>query len=74
MIEEVLKSIGHVAIFPLLALFLFIAGFSMVLVNVWRMKPSEVEYASRLPLEDGSAPDSTSGHEDTVSRSERAER
>ena len=74
MIEEVLKSIGHVEIFPLIALFLFVAGFLTALVGVWRMTPSEIEYASRLPLEGSAAPDSASGHEGTESRTERAER
>jgi|GEM_PF-3928436 len=53
MIEEVLKSISGVEIFPIIGLFVFLAGFAMVTVATWRMKKSDVDYASRLPLDDG---------------------
>ncbi len=51
MIQEVLKSIESVAIFPLLGLFLCLGGFLVILITTWRMRPDEVEHASRLPLD-----------------------
>jgi len=53
MIEEVLKSISGVQIFPIIGLFIFLAGFAMVIAATWRMKKSDVDYVSRLPLDDG---------------------
>ena len=53
MIQEVLKSIEGVAIFPMIGLFLFIGGFVAIMIITWRMKPGEVDYISRLPLDDG---------------------
>jgi cbb3-type cytochrome oxidase subunit 3 len=52
-IEEVLKSIGGIGVYPIMGLFVFLAGFVAVLVATWRMKKSDVDYASRLPLDDG---------------------
>ena len=51
MISEVLKSIEGVEIFPLIGLFLFMAGFVVILILTWRMKPGDVDYLSRLPLD-----------------------
>ena len=51
MIQEVLKSIEGVAIYPMIGLLLFFAGFVVILVLTWRMKPGDVDYVSRLPLD-----------------------
>jgi hypothetical protein len=53
MIQEVLKSIEGVAIYPMIGLFLFLGGFIAIVFITWRMKPGEVDYVSRLPLDDG---------------------
>jgi hypothetical protein len=67
MIQEVLKSIEGVVIFPLIGLFLFIGGFIVIMVTTWRMKPGDVEYISRLPLDD-SAPESAGDNNREVGR------
>jgi len=53
MIQEVLKSISGIEIFPIIGLFVFLAGFALVVIATWRMKKADIEYASRLPLDDG---------------------
>jgi hypothetical protein len=70
MIQEVLKSIEGVTIFPLIGLFLFVGGFIVIMVTTWRMKPGDVEYISRLPLDDS---DTESGGSDSreVGRKEK---
>ena len=55
MIQEVLRSIEGVAIFPLIGLFLCLGGFVVLILSTWRMRPGDVDYISRLPL------DSTAG-------------
>ncbi len=52
MVQEVLKSIEGVALFPLLGLFLCLGGFVAMLLATWRMRPGDVDYISRLPLDD----------------------
>ena len=53
MLNEVLQSIESVAFYPILGLLIFVLAFVLVIVNTWRMTKSEVEYAGRLPLDDG---------------------
>ena len=52
MVQEVLKSIEGVALFPLLGLLLCLGGFVVMLLAVWRMRSGDVDYISRLPLDD----------------------
>jgi cbb3-type cytochrome oxidase subunit 3 len=59
MLKEVLQSIQGIAIYPVIGLFIFVAAFLVAIVNTRRMKKSEVDYASRLPL-DNSAVDAVS--------------
>jgi cbb3-type cytochrome oxidase subunit 3 len=67
MIQEVLKSIEGVAIFPMIGLLLFVGGFIAIMIITWRMKPGEVDYVSRLPLDD-SAPESAKDNSREVGR------
>ena len=60
MLNEVLQSIESVAFYPILGLLIFVLVFVLVIVNTWRMTKSEVEYAGRLPLDDGTV-DATPG-------------
>lgn len=53
MIQDVLRSIEGVEVFPLIAMFLLLGGFLAIIMIAFRMKKSVVEYASRLPLDDG---------------------
>jgi len=62
MIQDVFRSIEGVEIFPLIAMFLLLGGFLAIIVMAFRMKKSVVEYASRLPLDDGAVAQSA-GHE-----------
>ena len=62
MLNEVLQTIRGVAIYPVLGLVIFVSAFVVMIVATWRMKKSDVEHASRLPLDDASA-DSTTGHD-----------
>ena len=55
MIKEILQSIEGVTIYPIVALILFGISFLLAVMAVWRMSPGEVDYCSRLPLND-SAP------------------
>jgi len=51
MLNEVLQSIKGIAVYPIIGLFIFVAAFVYVIVHTWRMKRSDIEYASRLPLD-----------------------
>jgi hypothetical protein len=53
MLNGVLQSIESVTIYPIIGLVIFVSAFAVVIVNTWRMTKSEVEYAGRLPLDDG---------------------
>ena len=53
MIKEALQSIQGVEIYPIISLLLFVLSFGVVLFLALRMNRSEVEYVSRLPLDDG---------------------
>jgi hypothetical protein len=52
MIKEILQSIQGIEFYPMISLLLFFASFALVIIAVFRMRPSEVEYASRLPLDE----------------------
>jgi cytochrome c oxidase cbb3-type subunit 3 len=52
MLREVLHSIQGIAIYPVIGIFIFVAAFLAVIVYTWRMRKSEVDYASRLPLDE----------------------
>lgn len=53
MLKEVLQSIEGIAVYPVIGLIIFVAAFLVVVVFTWRLRKSEVDYASRLPLDDG---------------------
>ena len=55
MIRNVLEGIGGIERYPLFSLVLFVLVFAGMLLWVLSLKKSEVERASRLPLEDGEA-------------------
>lgn len=52
MIKEALQSIEGVEIYPIISLLLFVLSFGVVLTLALRMNRSDVEYISRLPLDD----------------------
>lgn len=51
-ITNTLESIAQIQWFPIIGLLIFFLFFSILLIRVFRMKKSEVEAISRLPLED----------------------
>jgi len=61
MLKDVLQSIEGIGIYPFVGLFIFVCAFLVAIVLTWRMRNSEIDYASRLPLDD-SAVDATSGN------------
>ena len=58
MLKEALSSIEGVGVYPIVSLLLFVVSFGIVLVLALRMNRGEVEYISRLPLEDKLSADS----------------
>lgn len=56
MYGDILRGIIGVEIFPVLSLVIFVTFFAIVLVRVVRMKRSQVDHLSRLPLERDSQP------------------
>lgn len=57
MIKEVLESIDGVAIYPVVALVLFLMAFLGVVWWTWRLNSQDIERMRRLPLD---ASDATS--------------
>lgn len=56
-ISKVLSGIEGVAAYPLTALLIFLPFFILVTVAILRMKKSDVEEMSRIPLDDESKED-----------------
>jgi cbb3-type cytochrome oxidase subunit 3 len=52
MIKDVLQSIEHVEIFPIISLLLFFAAFITMIFYAFRMDKEKLNRYSRLPLED----------------------
>jgi len=52
MFKEVLQSIEGIEIFPVISLILFVGSFLLVIYAAARMSRAEVEYVSRLPLDE----------------------
>ncbi len=52
MIKHVLQAIEGIELYPMISLVLFLGSFAYVVYSVVRMKPSEVEHASHLPLDE----------------------
>jgi cbb3-type cytochrome oxidase subunit 3 len=61
MIRNVLESIQGVGIYPVVSLILFTTFFAGMLIAVFRLKKSTIQYASRLPLDDHPTPPNRSG-------------
>lgn len=53
MIRNVLSDIGGIATYPIISLVLFVLVFAGAIIWAVTMRRSEVDHASRLPLEDG---------------------
>lgn len=52
MYGDILRGIIGVEIFPVISLVIFVGFFTGVLVRVARMKRSQIDHLSRLPLAD----------------------
>lgn len=52
-IKHTLTDIDGVSIFPIISLLIFVIFFAAVITWVIRMRKSEIEILSALPLEDG---------------------
>lgn len=55
MIRNVLSGIGGIAAYPIISLILFVLVFAGAMIWAFTMRKSDVDHASRLPLEDGAA-------------------
>jgi hypothetical protein len=55
MIGKVLESIEGIGVYAVVALVLFVAAFTLMLIKVLRMKRDDVEALGRLPLEPADA-------------------
>lgn len=55
MYKEVLQAIEGIEVYPVIGFFIFVTAFLVAIVNTWRMRKSEVDYASRLPLDESAA-------------------
>ena len=53
MIRNVLSSIGGIETFPIISLLIFVLVFAGAIIWALTMRKSDVDHASRLPLEDG---------------------
>ena len=53
MIRNVLSGIGGIETYPIISLLLFVLVFAGAIIWAVTMRKSEVDHASRLPLEDG---------------------
>ncbi|MBE0637249.1 MAG: CcoQ/FixQ family Cbb3-type cytochrome c oxidase assembly chaperone [Bacteroidales bacterium] len=51
-VTNILENIADIQWFPIIGLIIFFLFFSVLLFRVFRMKSSEVDAASHLPLED----------------------
>lgn len=54
-IQHTLTSIDGVSIFPIISLLIFVLFFAAVLTWVIRMKKSDIEILSSIPLDDSGA-------------------
>ncbi|HRP01517.1 MAG TPA: cbb3-type cytochrome c oxidase subunit 3 [Candidatus Kapabacteria bacterium] len=52
MFKHLYSNLEHFAIFPILAMLIFMAVFIGVVIFAYKMKKSTVDYISNLPLED----------------------
>ena len=53
MIRNVLSGIGGIETYPIISLVIFVLVFAGAIIWAFSMRKSDVEHASRLPLEDG---------------------
>lgn len=53
MIRNVLSGIGGIETYPIISLVIFVLVFAGAVIWALSMRKSDVEHASRLPLEDG---------------------
>ena len=53
MLKDVLQSIEGIGIYPFVGLIMFVCAFLVAIVLTGRMRKGEVDYAGRLPLDDG---------------------
>jgi hypothetical protein len=60
MYKEILRTIVGIEVYPILSLLIFVTVFLIMLVWVMRMDRGRLATFARLPLEDASAPASTS--------------
>jgi cbb3-type cytochrome oxidase subunit 3 len=52
MLSQYLSNIEGIGIYPMIALLIFFPFFVTITVHIWRMKKSDVEAISRIPLDD----------------------
>lgn len=55
MFKNLYSNLEHIAIFPILAMLIFLIVFLGVIYYAYKMKKKTVDYISNLPLEDGSS-------------------
>lgn len=53
MLSQYLSNIEGIATYPMIALLIFFPFFVAVTAYIFRMKKSDLETASRIPLDDG---------------------
>lgn len=52
MLSQYLSNIEGIATYPMIALLIFFPLFVAITAYIWRMKKSDVETMSRIPLDD----------------------
>ena len=65
MIRNVLTDIGGIEIYPMISLVLFALVFAGATAWALGMRKRDVDYAGRLPLEDGTQPETTAKEQRT---------